>query len=106
MAIAVAALLHDRGVDCIALQDVGALERTIDQFHPQIVVLDYRLKETTGREVHRIIRQRWPILPILLMSAERPNVDDLMREPRTRFIAKPFDGDDLMKTIHEMLAAG
>lgn len=67
-----------------------------------MVLLDYRLRTTNGREVHERIRARWPKLPVIMMSAERPNVADLLQDGMTTFIAKPFDSDDLLKIIHQI----
>jgi DNA-binding response OmpR family regulator len=105
VAIAVSVLLNDRGVHCQALQETDAVEKTIERFEPDVVVLDYRLRGTDGRQVHGRIRSRWPKLPVIMMSAELPDIADLLHDGATMFLAKPFDGDELLKVIHQVVDA-
>jgi len=65
----------------------------------------FDLPSRDGRGVFLAIRRRWRDLPVILCSAERPDVSDLLKDRRTSFLPKPFDGNTLMETIHRMRGA-
>ena len=57
-----------------------------------------------GRELGRIIEQRWPGKPILYMSGFASEVfRDGLLEPGAPFLAKPFTQDDLAARVRGML---
>ena len=69
------------------------------------VVLDLTMPAPGGREVMRELREIRPDLPIVLISGYTS--DDVRAElehGRTRFVRKPFLGDELAKAIQDVLA--
>jgi DNA-binding response OmpR family regulator len=100
---ALADLLRDRGAIVETLHEAVDIVNAVERFKPDVVVLDYHLRETYGHEVHAQLRRRLPKLPVIIMSAAGPNVADLLQNGVTRFLAKPFEGDELIKTIHELI---
>src|ERR1700740_1898227 len=94
VAVALVALLRDRGVETEVIDDFNRAEAAIERYAPDVVIFDLPFHD--GREVFRVIRRRWPDLPVILSSAERPDVTDLLRDRRTAFLPKPFEGDTLM----------
>jgi len=103
VASALVALLHDRGVEADVVTDFNRAEAAIERYAPDVVIFDLPFRD--GREVFLAIRRRWRDLPVILCSAERPDVSDLLKDRRTAFLSKPFDGDTLMDTMHRMRAA-
>jgi CheY-like chemotaxis protein len=71
----------------------------------QLVVSDIFMPEVDGYELGRRLASRWPELPVLYISAYLepeelpPDVDG---RPR-RFLRKPFDPDQLVRSVHEAL---
>ena len=98
------ALLRDRGVDADVIDDVARAETAIERYAPDIVVFDF--PQSGAREVLQSIRRRWRDLPVIVSSAERPDVSDLLKDTRIAFLAKPFDGDSIISTMQGMLASG
>ncbi|HJT17751.1 MAG TPA: response regulator [Thermoanaerobaculia bacterium] len=103
VAAALVALLNDRGVAAEVVADCNFAESAIERYAPDVVIYDLPFHD--GREALQAIRRRWRDLPVILCSAERPDVSDLIKGRRTTFLPKPFDGDTLIETIHRMLGA-
>jgi two-component system, cell cycle sensor histidine kinase and response regulator CckA len=64
-------------------------------------LVDVVMPDMNGVELVRIIRERWPRLPVLFMSAFQGEV--LVREglgdPSVIFLAKPFTREELLEKI-------
>jgi len=75
--------------------------RQMDQFAPEVLVLDLRLPDTDGITLLQEIRQSWPALPVIVTTAYvsmEPliNVLDL---GHSGYLVKPFDMEDLAARI-------
>ena len=64
----------------------------IDTHHPDVVVLDVQLPGVNGLQVLDRVRQRWPDLPVIVMTsfAGPDTRDDARRRGATGFMDKPF----------------
>ena len=70
------------------------------------LVSDVRMPGMDGLELQRQVRVAYPELPVILISA---HVDDQIRrraleEGAVDFLYKPFDGEELLRSIHRALA--
>ena len=75
----------------------------------EVLVVDVNLPGISGIELLALLRSDpgWDEPPIILMSAnfEQPLLHDALRhDGGLRFIRKPFDVDDLMATVHQVVA--
>jgi DNA-binding response OmpR family regulator len=69
-----------------------------------MVVTDIKMPGMNGRELGRIIEERWPGKPILYMSGFASEVfRDGLLEAGAPFLAKPFTQDELASRIRAML---
>lgn len=77
----------------------------IQRFAPDLFVIDYRLPDMTGIELHDQLHNFEHIKrsPTILVSAQKPPMKEL-RKRNITFIPKPFEIDDLLQTIHRLLA--
>lgn len=101
IAAAVAAILAEWDCD-VAVADSGSEAVALaEATTPDVIVLDHDLPDFNGREVHQRLRGRWPDLPIIFTSGNRPDVRDLLqaRPDCTAFLPKPFHEDALMALI-------
>lgn len=69
------------------------------------LVSDVRMPGMDGLELQRQVRVAYPELPVILISA---HVDDQIRrraleEGAVDFLYKPFDGEELLRSIHRAL---
>ena len=63
------------------------------------------MPEMNGLELEHAIRDSWPALPVILMSGEvtREWVVRLVREVPLRLLRKPFEREELLEKVRELL---
>jgi CheY-like chemotaxis protein len=71
--------------------------------HVEAVVLDYRMPHMSGDEVAVQIRQRWPSIPIILLSGYPQDVPKDMLSKVNAFIWKGGDPGELLSAIRSLL---
>jgi DNA-binding NtrC family response regulator len=59
----------------------------------------------TGVELLTLVRQRFPTIPALLVSGRMDRPVSEVTGIGARFMAKPYERDDLARVLREMLAA-
>jgi two-component system cell cycle sensor histidine kinase/response regulator CckA len=71
-----------------------------------VVVLDMVMPNMDGAEVFDRLRDRWSTLPVLICSGYMQ--DDAMRRfeeaKHCRFLSKPFESEELVSTLAELLS--
>jgi DNA-binding NarL/FixJ family response regulator len=110
---AVAALLNRAGVAAVtASTGEEAVEAAREQ-RPAVVVLDVELRDRSGYETCRALREMYgEMLPILFVSAERTTTYDLVAGlliGGDDYVSKPADLDELLARIvraHRRAVAG
>jgi DNA-binding NtrC family response regulator len=70
-----------------------------------LVLSDIRMPKLDGIELEQICRERWPALPVILMSGEvtRDWVARLVRQGTHPVLRKPFLGDTLLEMVRSIL---
>jgi len=103
------ACLTDEGFAVTAYEAAEPALAQTDRAVPDLVVLDGRLARMSGWQCleHLHASEQALRLPVLLLTAA---IDDLDRAKQaaddcTRYLAKPFDIDELLATIYAVLAA-
>jgi len=78
-----------------------ALRRLASGLRPSVIVLDLGMPEMSGERVHAAIREKFSDLPIVISSGygDRARVDSLLKDPKTRFLQKPYEIEDLLREI-------
>ncbi|HZI11471.1 MAG TPA: response regulator [Myxococcus sp.] len=96
-------ILSVEGYDVVtAFNGVDGLKRMADA-KPDLVLLDLMMPVMDGREMLRRMREDPKLgdIPVVVMSAGR--ISDEERRASARFLAKPFELDELLDTIAELL---
>jgi len=92
-----------------AYDGLQALEMVAD-FHPDIVILDVMMPGLNGFEVGQKIRQmpRLENTKIIFLTAKGTQRDKQMgyENGAEAYMIKPFDNEELVTTVHEMMAYG
>lgn len=90
----------------VATTPEEALDK-LERFDPHVVISEYRMMRMSGRELLRRVRATRPDIARVMMSGwVDPAAAINTGNDRTanRYLAKPFDSDDLLAAIHELLA--
>ncbi len=99
-----AEILLDAGLEVITAHDGrGALKMLRGGLHPQVIVSDIMMPGVDGWELYSKLRGELGMREtgVILMSAGRIRPPEL-NDPRTRFVAKPFDIGDMLAAIEEL----
>lgn len=99
-----AAALKLCGHETVCAADGMEALAAADECRPDLVVLDLHMPDMNGWEFLERFRSRsgWQQIPVVVMSAaHRVNVDELHAQA---FFTKPFDLDELLDAIEELLA--
>jgi diguanylate cyclase (GGDEF)-like protein len=97
-------VLKKAGMTARIITDPMQIIHALDEFSPEIIILDMYMPGCTGMEIARVIRQqdRFHSVPIIYLSAE----DDVSKQLHAMslggddFLTKPIDPKHLIATIH------
>jgi DNA-binding NtrC family response regulator len=99
--------LEREGFVTIEAEDGAEALRILEQQTPliELVLSDIRMPRVDGVELEQTCRERWPALPVVLMSGEvtRDWVVRLVREGTHQVIRKPFQPGALVHAIRSIL---
>lgn len=90
----------------VAYEGVRAIE-AVNREHPDLVLLDIRMPAGTGQSVLKTLRakQSTAEIPVIVMTGH-PDIgleQDVRADGAQGFFTKPFEFDDLIKNIWELM---
>jgi two-component system response regulator GlrR len=79
----------------------------LDQGLPQLLITDLRMAGMDGLQLFGAVHRRWPLLPVLMLTAHGtiPDAVEALRRGVFGYLPKPFEAQDLMKEVERALAA-
>ena len=105
LAQSIAMLLEQHDRPAIAVATVReAVDLLDDDPAIQLVVTDIRMPDLSGLDLRRVLRHRFPKLPVILMTGLPPSEDD-PAPANAVVLQKPFPVEALVKLIDERLNA-
>lgn len=98
--------LESRGFEVVMIDDGAKVMASFDAFQPDICLLDVMLPNRNGYELGADIRQRFPTLPIIFLTAKTQTEDVLkgFTSGGNDYIRKPFSMEELIARIHNLLS--
>ena len=69
-----------------------------------LLLVDLVLPDVNGCELAAKLRERWPRLPVILMSGYLPR-DDMQLPPPSSFLQKPMGPTDVIAAVNQLLRA-
>jgi CheY-like chemotaxis protein len=99
------------GWGATVVHDAAAARAVFRHVRIEVLVVDVNLPGITGLELLELLRRdpHWEEPPVILMSADldQPQIQAAMaRGEAARFIAKPFDVDQLIDSVRRVVGAG
>ncbi len=99
-----AAMLRESGYAVLEAGSGGAGLEALDQQPVDILLVDFAMPGMNGREVAREARVRRPGLPVLFVTGYT-DTDAIRLIGEDRIITKPFQFEQLLQTIDQVLGA-
>ena len=65
--------------------------------------MDIRLYGKSGIEICKVLKKTYNNIPVVLFSTDTKLTELIKEDYADAFVAKPFDVDDLIKTINQHL---
>lgn len=98
-------LLDFEGYDVSTLSKGSEVFKFLEVEWPSLIVLDMWLSGEDGRDICRKLKSEdgTKNIPIIMMSASRGLEQSALEAGADAFIAKPFDMDDMLVRISELL---
>ena len=99
-------LLRTQGYSVSQAANAAKAHEALDAQRPDLVISDIVMPGESGIELRRSIAERWPELPVILISgysAEGP-AEFAARMPNTVFVQKPFAADYFLALVERTLA--
>jgi DNA-binding response OmpR family regulator len=99
--------LEKEGYECLTAYDGKEALDKAKRENPDLIVLDIMMPKMNGYEVSRLLKfdARFKHIPIVMLTARTQEKDkEIGRETGAdRYITKPFEMDDLVSTVRNML---
>lgn len=99
--------LSSEGYDVITMPSGKDALQFLMDYHVDCVLLDVMMPEVDGWETLRMIRagENTKNLPVIMVTVKDSRVDKLtaIKEKATDYITKPFDPDELVAKVREVL---
>lgn len=77
----------------------------LDEFHPDLVMTDFRLGDMTGATILQKIHEKKPLLPVLIITgySDIKTAVNVMKMGAVDYITKPLFPDEILVTIQNAL---
>ena len=94
-------VLNYSGFEVKAIEETDNIFSVIDDFQPDVVLVDYILNGINGGEICHLIKSnpKTNHLPVIILSAYPRVINSLGFYGCDSFIAKPFELDDLVNQV-------
>lgn len=103
--VMLARLLRTQGYTVLQAAHANEARALLDSRKPDLVISDIVMPGESGIELRRSILERWPEIPVILISgysAEGP-AEFAARTTNTLFVQKPFAADQFLALVEQTL---
>lgn len=100
-------ILSSRGYEPIALNSGRDALENVKKHQPQLIILDMFLDEHYGLDICHAIKSDPALtaIPIIMTTGHRDDTGDPASVKPDAYLLKPFELDDLLQKISELLTA-
>jgi CheY-like chemotaxis protein len=95
--------LEDEGYEVVPVADGAAALSALPGLQPDVILLDLRMPVMDGHEFLRHYRSSCGAqAPVVVLTAIRETQDDIALLSPDAFLPKPFDLEDLVRTVQRL----
>lgn len=100
-------ILREQGYDCQGCVHPEDAVRMIEEFQPELIILDYMLPEWNGGELCSAVRaiDNFEYIPIIIISAYAKILLSLSEYGCDAVLKKPFETSELIGLIESLLSS-
>ena len=100
--------LSKQQVPCRVFSDASSALAALDSEQPQVLVSDIRMPGDSGFDLLERVKQRWPDIPVIVMTAysDLDSAVSAFQGGAFEYLPKPFDVDAAVTLIRRALADG
>lgn len=97
-------ILTSEGYETQSLSKGEVVFTTLEEFQPDVILLDVLMSGSDGREICIQIKQDAKLrhIPIIMISAHPSAKKNSLECGAEEFLAKPFEIDELLKTVQRL----
>ena len=98
--------LQQAGMEVTSFASGAEILQRLEKGLPDAIVTDIRMPQINGLELQRRISQRYPGLPVIIMTAysDLDSTVAAFKDGAFEFLAKPFDVDDAVELVRRAVA--
>lgn len=95
-------IISDLGYAAVTIEDVKGLERELDAWDYQLVLLDINMPDANGIDLLKKIKDRFPLTMVMMVTGvlDMKTVIEAMKLGAVDYVTKPVDPDALTLAIH------
>ncbi|GAB4256836.1 MAG: response regulator [Deferrisoma sp.] len=97
--------LEDEGHEVLALETGKDIVPHVEEFRPDVVILDIKMVDVSGLDVLQELRNRFYDLPVILCSAYGSYKGDVKSVAADYYVVKSSDLTELKRKIQQALEA-
>ena len=93
--------LQQEGMDPVAFDSADAALARLQRQHPDVLISDIRMPGTSGLDLLATVRERYPKLPVIIMTAHS-DLDSAVASYQGgafEYLPKPFDVDEAVALV-------
>jgi DNA-binding response OmpR family regulator len=98
-------ILEAEGFEVLIMPNADEALIALKGTEVSLLLIDVKMPGHNGMYLMERVRERWPQLPILVMSGY--HTDETIEEARQQganiFLAKPFTPDELLHAVHQVI---
>ncbi|RDC56020.1 response regulator [Pedobacter chinensis] len=100
-------ILASNGYDCLGCHHTDHVLEQVEQFRPDLLILDYMLPDWNGGELCGAIRSLdgFEYTPVLIISAYAKILLSLAEYGCDAVLEKPFSVDELLKVVNSLISS-
>jgi two-component system, OmpR family, response regulator len=96
-------VLADEGYHVQSATDGAAALQAANSAPPDLVLLDVKLREENGWDVFRRLTRKWPLLPVVIITARPNQLFTALAAGVAALLEKPLHIPKMLRTIRHLI---